>query len=86
MAVALTWTIEKFKSGNEFYLTMRRDGQPEEGCQGKHDVLESPHALLIAADRRRFKLILRRCALDFECLIMSWQSRPVWALQLSGSE
>jgi len=26
---------EKFQTGNGFKLTMRRDGQPEERCQGK---------------------------------------------------
>ena len=41
-------TVQEFEAGQGFQLTMRGGGQPEEGCQGKIDVPETPHAIIDA--------------------------------------
>lgn len=43
-------TTQKFQTGHGFQLAMCRSRQPEEGCQGKNDVLETPHADIDNAD------------------------------------
>ncbi|MEY4387968.1 MAG: hypothetical protein RLY20_3251 [Verrucomicrobiota bacterium] len=64
---------EEFEAGDGFKLAMRGDGQPEKGCQGKHDGSKTPHA---GIDTRRAADVQTYLVMDSTDDGWSWEK--IW--------